>query len=95
VLSESQITQTYTDYSLSPVYLDRRIIGLVSHVHLSDVAQRQSKITCEYDDPASLHGVPAAATQHDVNYNLSLTGRGNVTSVSRWDKRISTTRPRS
>ena len=81
----TEIRQTYTDYNLSAVYLDRRIIGLVSHVHRSNVAQWQSKITYEYDDPARLHGVPAAATQHDVNYNLSLTPRGNVTAVSRWD----------
>src|SRR5688572_2169255 len=66
----TEIRQTYTDYNLSPVYLDRRIIGLVSQVHLSNVAQWQSKISYDYDDPSRLHGVPAAATQHDVNYNL-------------------------
>lgn len=79
------IRDTYTDYNLSQGYLDRRIIGLVSAVHITNAAQYQTKITYDYDDPARLHGVPSAATQHDVNYNLSFTSRGNVTAVSRWD----------
>jgi YD repeat-containing protein len=79
------LRQTFTDYNLSQAYLDRRIIGLVSQVRISNGAQSLTKITYDYDDPARLHGVPTAATQHDVNYNLSLTARGNVTAVSRWD----------
>src|SRR5215212_8783526 len=79
------IRETYTDYNLSQTYLDRRIIGLVSAVHLRNAAQYQRKITYSYDDQARLNGVPAAATQHDVNYNLSFTARGNVTAISRWD----------
>jgi YD repeat-containing protein len=81
----TEIRQTYTDYNLSQAYLDKRIIGLVAYVHISNVAQWQTKISFDYDDPARLHGVPAAATQHDVNYNLAFTARGNVTAVSRWD----------
>ncbi|HSL55116.1 MAG TPA: DUF4214 domain-containing protein, partial [Pyrinomonadaceae bacterium] len=82
----TEIRQTFTDYNLSQAYLDRRIIGLVSEVQLKNGAgQTFSKTTYAYDDPSRLHGVPAAATQHDVNYNLSLTARGNVTAVSRWD----------
>ena len=81
----TEIRHTFTDYNLNQTYLDRRIIGLVSAVHLTNTSQYQSKITYSYDDPARLHGVPAAATQHDVNYNLSLTARGNVTEVSHWD----------
>jgi len=80
-----EIRQTFTDYNLSQAYLDRRIIGLVSQVRVSNGAQTLTKLTYDYDDPARLHGVPAAATQHDVNYNLALTARGNVTAVSRWD----------
>src|SRR6185312_4233304 len=34
----TEIRQTYTDYNLSPAYLERRIIGLVSYVHVSNVA---------------------------------------------------------
>ncbi|HEX6717028.1 MAG TPA: DUF4214 domain-containing protein, partial [Pyrinomonadaceae bacterium] len=81
----TELRQTYTDYNLSQAYLDRRIIGLVSQVHISNVAQWQSKISYDYDDPARLYGVPSAATQHDVNYNLYFTARGNVTAVSHWD----------
>src|SRR6185369_10259582 len=77
--------ETYIDYNLSQTYLDRRIIGLVSAVHLTNGAQYEGKTTYDYDDPARLHGVPSAATQHDVNYNLLFTARGNVTSVTRWD----------
>jgi len=81
----TEIRQTFTDYNLSQAYLDRRIIGLVSQVLVSNGAQTLTKTTYDYDEAARLHGVPAAATQHDVNYNLALTARGNVTAVSRWD----------
>jgi hypothetical protein len=66
----TEIRQTFTDYNLSQAYLDRRIIGLVSQVRIANGAQSFTKITYDYDDPARLHGVPVAATQHDVNYNL-------------------------
>src|SRR5215212_5406928 len=79
------IRGTFTDYNLNQAYLDRRIIGLVSAVHITNGAQYQTKIGYDYDDAARLNGVPAAASQHDVNYNLSFTARGNVTAVSRWD----------
>jgi YD repeat-containing protein len=81
----TEIRQTFIDYNLSQAYLDRRIIGLVSQVHVSNVVQSQSKTTYAYDDPAQLYAVPAAATQHDASYSLSLTARGNLTKVSRWD----------
>jgi YD repeat-containing protein len=82
---ETEIRQTFTDYNLSPAYLERRIIGLVSQVHLSNVSQWQSKTTYAYDDPSRLEPVPVAATQHDTTYSSSFTARGNVTAVSRWD----------
>lgn len=81
----TEIRQTYTDYNLDQDYLDRRIIGLVSHVHVSNVAQWHSKISYEYDDSTRLQGMPMPVTQHDANYNVSFTARGNVTAVSRWD----------
>lgn len=81
----TELRQTWTDYNLSQQYLDRRIIGLVSFVHVSNVSQWQSKISFTYDDPARLQATPAAATQHDTAYNTSFAARGNVTSVSRWD----------
>src|ERR1051326_6969443 len=77
--------QTFTDYNLSQAYLDRRIIGLVSQVHLKNAGSYESKITYDYDDPSQLQSLPAAATQHDGSYNTSFTTRGNLTGVSRWD----------
>jgi YD repeat-containing protein len=81
----TELRQTFTDYNLSPAYLNQRLIGLVSQVHVSNVAQWQAKVSYSYDDPARLEAVPAAATQHDSGYNTSFTARGNVTAVSRWD----------
>jgi len=88
----TEIRRTFTDYNLSQAYLDRRIIGLVAAVHLTNVSSFQGKITYEYDDPNRLAalpapspGPPATATQHDTTYNTSLTARGNLTSVSQWD----------
>jgi RHS repeat-associated protein len=79
------IRHTFTDYNLSQPYLDRRIIGLVLQVHLKNATSYEGKITYDYDDPARLQAVPSAATRHDTAYNTSLTARGNLTAVSRWD----------
>lgn len=81
----TEIRQTYTDYNLSQAYLDKRIIGLVSAVHLTDAGGWQGKTTYDYDDPSRLSAVPSAATQHDTAYTTSVTARGNVTAISRWD----------
>lgn len=82
---ETVLRQTFTDYELSPPYLERRIIGLVSKVQLTNGSQYLTKTTYSYDDPARLQGLPASATQHDGSYSTSFTSRGNVTAVSRWD----------
>lgn len=74
----TEIRHTFTDYNLSQTYLDKRIIGLVSEVHLTNVSQYQRKISYSYDDPARLQSVPAAATQHDTNYSTSFTARGSA-----------------
>jgi len=81
----TELRRTYYDYNLSQMYLDRRIIGLVSAIHLTDVGSYQGKLVFSYDEPAFLQAVPAPATQHDTAYNTSFTARGNLTSVSRWD----------
>lgn len=81
----TEIRQTFIDYHLGQTYLDKRIIGLISEVHLTNVSQYQGKISYSYDEPSRLQSVPAAATQHDPDYSTSLTTRGNVTAVSRWD----------
>jgi len=83
--STTEIRHTFYDYNLSQEYLDRRIIGLVSAIHQTDVFSWQRKISFSYDDPARLQALPAAATQHDTAYSSSFTARGNVTAVSRWD----------
>jgi YD repeat-containing protein len=78
---------TYTDYNLDPAYVNQRLIGLVSTVHVSDSAW-QSKTVYTYDDTGDnqLLATPSAATQHDdANYSIGFTARGNVTSVSRFD----------
>ncbi|PYS77400.1 MAG: hypothetical protein DMF70_16680, partial [Acidobacteria bacterium] len=83
------IRRTYTDYNLSQWYLDRRIIGLVSAVHVVDENNNYvTKITYDYDRGGEyLVGTPQSATQHDsTNYDASfIAGRGNQTDVWRWD----------
>jgi subtilisin family serine protease len=81
----TEIRHTFTDYNLSSVYVDRRIIGLVWHVHVKNATSYEAKITYDYDDPARLQALPAAATQHDTGYSTLFTARGNVTAVSHWD----------
>ena len=76
------LRQMLTDYNLTQAYLDRRIIGLVSEVKLKNAGSYETKVTYEYDDPARLQALPAAAVQHD---NTSLAARGNLTAASRWD----------
>ncbi|HEX8709073.1 MAG TPA: S8 family serine peptidase, partial [Pyrinomonadaceae bacterium] len=82
------LRQTYTDYNLGQAYLDRRIIGLISVVQVSDsAAQWQTKVAYSYDAGGDqMQATATAATQHDAAYGASLTaGRGNVTAVARYD----------
>jgi YD repeat-containing protein len=81
----TQIRHTFTDYNLSQAYVDRRIIGLVSNVHISNTAWWQARISYNYDEAGQLHSTPATTVQHDPAFNTSFGARGNVTSVSRWD----------
>jgi YD repeat-containing protein len=79
------IRHTYTDYNLNPEYINRRIIGLVSAVHMSDGAW-QVKVGYEYDaggDQMQATAIPA--TQHDASYSTGFSWRGNLTLVSRYD----------
>jgi YD repeat-containing protein len=82
----TELRRSQTDYNLSQVYLDRRIIGLVSASQLYDAVagQWQAKVTYTYDGSA-INSQATAATQHDQTFSASFTTRGNVTSVSRWD----------
>lgn len=82
----TEIRHSFLDYNLSQAYLDRRIIGLVSAMHISDTVQWQTKITYTYDEAAKLEALPGTATQHDPAFaTTSFTTRGNITSISRWD----------
>ncbi len=81
----TEIRHTFTDYNLSQAYLDRRIIGLPLQEHVKNATSYELKVTYDYDDPARLQGLSAAATQHDTSYSTSLTARGNVTAITRWD----------
>ncbi len=83
--ADTPIRETLTDYNLNQSYLDRRIIGLVSAIHQTNITSWQRKIAFSYDEPGRLYSLPAAPTQHDTVYNTSFSARGNVTSVSRWD----------
>jgi RHS repeat-associated protein len=82
----------YTDYDLNPAYVDRRIIGLVSAVHVFDhtIGAFVSKSTYFYDwDNATNTYLidQGAATNHDnTNYGAGfIGGRGNLCAVRRWN----------
>jgi YD repeat-containing protein len=81
----TEIRHTFTDYNLSQQYLDRRIIGLVSNVHVSNAAEWQLRISYGYDDSSKITSQATTATMHDQSYDGLFTVRGNVTSVSKWD----------
>ncbi len=88
--NDTLLRGTYTDYNLSSTYTDRRIIGLVSWIHVVDFTTSSyvSKTTFDYDAGGSyLTGLSQSATNHDgTNYGTGfVAGRGNVTSVTRWD----------
>jgi RHS repeat-associated protein len=82
----------YTDYDLNPAYVDRRIIGLVSAVHVLDhtIGAFVSKSTYFYDwDNATNTYLidQGEATNHDnTNYGGGfIGGRGNLCAVRRWN----------
>ncbi len=82
------LRRTHTDYNLSSVYTNRRIIGLPSAKYLYDGNNTLfSKVTYEYDlgGGYQVHQVPLV--QHDtVNYGPTfIQGRGNLNVVRRWD----------
>jgi YD repeat-containing protein len=94
------LKKTTIDYVLSSTYTDKRIIGLPSEVKLYDGSNNlASKVTYGYDDEdgftfdSSSYGQNVSPTQHDnTNYSTSLeSGRGNLTSITRWDGNYPTT----
>jgi RHS repeat-associated protein len=81
--------RTYIGYNFGQAYLDRRIIGLVSDIHVVDENNNYvTKLTYDYDRGGEyLAATPQPATQHDAtNYGAGFVmGRGNRTDVWRWD----------
>ncbi|MGH9908350.1 MAG: hypothetical protein ACRD8U_22530, partial [Pyrinomonadaceae bacterium] len=84
------LRRTHTEYNLTADYTNRRIIGLVSEKTLFEVDPNtqvetlMSKVGFEYDQTAVGGDAPV---QHDnaVYGGSFLVGRGNLTSVNRYD----------
>ena len=86
----TMLRRTYTDYNLNGSYTSRRIIGLVSAIHVVDSATGSyvSKTTFDYDWGGEyLVATPQTPTRHDsTNYGAGfVSGRGNLSAVWRWD----------
>lgn len=89
------LKQAETDYNLSTAYVTRHIIGLPSETRLYGLETTglnlMSKATYNYDEgnfsDSSLEQNLSSAIYHDnTNYGSSfITGRGNLTSTTRWD----------
>ncbi|MDX6610933.1 MAG: hypothetical protein QOD75_119 [Blastocatellia bacterium] len=77
--------RTHTDYLLTSVYLDKRIIGLPEEVFLDDGGSNKLLEThYGYDWASHLEAMPGNVNpvQHDASYNTSLTTRGNLVLVT-------------
>ena len=86
----TMLRRTYTDYNLDTSYTSRRIIGLVSAIHVVDHPTNTfvSKTTFDYDWGSEfLVATAQTPPQHDsANYGSNfVTGRGNLSAVWRWD----------
>ena len=80
-----------TEYNSNTSYTDRRILGLVSEKQLfeGDVnsgGALSSKVGFNYDEAGSIQGADTPAQHDNSGYAASfVTGRGNVSSVKRYD----------
>jgi len=84
-----------TTYNLSSAYVDRNIIGLPAESDLfegTDSGTLMSKVTYayDYDDDFNVSGMgqnnTGAVNHDDANFGADYSlGRGNLTSVTRWD----------
>jgi YD repeat-containing protein len=82
------LRRTYTDYNLGQAYLDRRVIGVVSAVHVFGESNNLvSKTVYDYDRNGEwLVDTPQTTVQHDPAYSSAyFTGRGNPAVVYRFD----------
>jgi YD repeat-containing protein len=82
----TEIRHTFTGYHMSQDYLDKRIIGLLRAVHVSDTFTWQSIIYYAYDAGGEqLIATPASTVQHDAAYDSAWQWRGNLTTITRYD----------
>jgi YD repeat-containing protein len=86
--AQTLVRQTNFAYNLSPAYLDKRIIGLMSVKEVYEVPggyKMVSRHTYDYDSIALED--PGAVARHDgTNYGAwVVAGRGNLTAVHRFD----------
>jgi RHS repeat-associated protein len=82
----TMLRRTYTDYNLDSSYTSRRIIGLVSAIHVVDHATESyvAKTTFDYDwSNEYWEATPQPATQQEVSAVPN--GRGNVCRILQWD----------
>jgi hypothetical protein len=82
------LRHAHTDYNLSAVYTDRRIIGLPSAKYLYDGANNLfSKVDYQYDLGGGHQVHQGPPVRHDTaNYGSSFVqGRGNLNKMRRWD----------
>src|SRR5260370_39449112 len=79
------LRRTHTDYNLDAAYLNRNLIGLASSSSVYDAGSTLFSRTDLHYDESALQD-PGAIAQHDGNYGSGFVqGRGNVTSVTRFN----------
>ncbi len=86
------LRRSHTEYNLATAYTSRRIIGLASEQTLYQVDANtsaetpMSKVGYTYDGSGSILGSDAPVQHDNTSFGASfLTGRANLTSVSRFD----------
>jgi YD repeat-containing protein len=87
------LKKSVTEYETDTAYMSRRLVGLPSEVETYGLETTglnlMSKVTYEYDegnfsDTALSQNI--SPVQHDTNFSSSfVTGRGNLTSTTRWN----------
>ncbi len=91
--TETPLRRTHTNYNLGTVYRNNRIIGLVSSRIVYDGVTTDpdkivSKVDYQYDEGGGwFKDAGVALINHNMAFDGSTTyaGRGNMTSVRRWD----------
>ncbi|HEX7318020.1 MAG TPA: S8 family serine peptidase [Pyrinomonadaceae bacterium] len=87
------LRRTHTNYNLAAVYKTNRIIGLPSSQIVYDGAGViVSKVEYQYDEGGAWFADKGAIANHDPAYDgaTSYGGRGNLTSIRRWNAEFPT-----